>query len=199
LTLPPGGGRSIAGMSPRTDEELARGASGGCCGGTGLFGWSPPDLPADTPLKRGVDRYLPRTGVVAVLYFAAVAALVAVAQLLPARAELLVLSVAGLAAGGWCALNFWRCRHAHCLITGTGWLAFGGLTAAEAALGHSLVGGAERAVFGGVLAAGLVFECGWSAVRGTNALRRASSYPVTRNAAVRSSTDGAPQTPSGPR
>ncbi|MEA2504692.1 MAG: hypothetical protein QOG36_1735, partial [Actinomycetota bacterium] len=25
--------------------------------------------------------------------------------------------LAGLAAGTWCGLNFWRCRQAHCLVT----------------------------------------------------------------------------------
>lgn len=142
----------------------------GCC--RGLWGWSPPDLPADTAAKRRVDRYLPRTGVTAVGYFAAVAALVGVAQLLPARVDLLVLTMAGAAAGGWCTLNFWRCRHAHCVITGTGWLALAVLTAAEAGLGHSLIGGTEPALFGAVLAAGLLFECAWTCASGTNALRR---------------------------
>ena len=55
-----------------------------------LFGWSPPDLPADTALKRRVDRLLPRTGWAAALYCAAVVALLNIAPHLPERGNLAV-------------------------------------------------------------------------------------------------------------
>jgi hypothetical protein len=77
-------------------------AGGQAQGRRALFGWSPPDLPADTALKRRTDRVLPRTGVLAAAYCAVVAGL----------------------------------------------------------------------VFLAVLAASVLFECGWSMARGTNALGR---------------------------
>src|SRR5262249_40295486 len=85
-----------------------------------LFGWSPPDLPADTGLKRRADRLLPRTGWAAVLYCAVVIALLNLAPHLPERGNLAVDGLAALAAAAWCGLNFWRCRHAHCIVTSTG-------------------------------------------------------------------------------
>jgi hypothetical protein len=72
-------------------------------------------------------------GVVAV-----VVGLLSVAAQFSVRPALVVDGLAGLAAGGWCSLNFWRCRHAHCLITGPGWLAFGVFALAKAIVGHSL-------------------------------------------------------------
>jgi len=88
-----------------------------------LFGWSPPDLPADTALKRRADRLLPRTGWAAVLYCAAVIGLLNLAPHLPERGNLAVDGLAALAAAAWCGLNFWRCRHAHCIVTSAGWAA----------------------------------------------------------------------------
>ena len=43
-----------------TPGSRAGQAGGGCR--SALWGWSPPDLPADTPLKRRIDRLMPRTG-----------------------------------------------------------------------------------------------------------------------------------------
>ena len=79
-------------------------------------------------------------------------------------------ATAFLAAGGWCAPNFWRCRHAHCFLTGAGWLALGALALVEMGLGHSLVGGYEQPTFLGVLVAGLGFEGAWALWHGTNAM-----------------------------
>jgi hypothetical protein len=121
-------------------------------------------LPADTPVKRRVDRLLPR-GWPAVAYFAAVIGLLGLAQLLPAPAYLVADAVAFLAGGSWCALNFWRCRQAHCLFTGSGWLLLGLFAAAEAGLGRSLIDGDAQLVFLGVLATGLVFEGFWYLMR----------------------------------
>lgn len=157
-------------MTTHADRNVTDRAAGRCCVPDTLWGWSPPDLPADTTAKRRVDRYLPRTGLGPVLYFAAVAALVNVAHLLGTRLDLSTLTVAGVAGGGWCTLNFWRCRHAHCLITGVGWLALAVFTAVEAGIGHSLIDGDEPLVFVAVLAAGLLFECGWAAACGSNAV-----------------------------
>jgi len=72
-------------------------------------------------------------------------------------------------------VNFWRCRHAHCVITGIGWFALAGFTFFEAGLGRSLIHGDERLVFLGVLAPGLVFDGTWNVVRGTNAVSAPST------------------------
>ena len=79
---------------------------------------------------------------------------------------------AALAASAWCALSLWRCRHAHCAVTSTGWPALSVVAFAGAALGHSLISGYEQPVFLAVLAASVLFECGWSKARGTNAVGR---------------------------
>jgi hypothetical protein len=113
---------------------------------------------------------LPRSGLPLVIFFAAVVVLLNVGVVLPARIDLLAVGLASLGAGGWCSLNFWRCRHAHCLVTGTGWLALAGFTFVEAGLGRSLIHGDEGLVFLAVLAAGLVVEAAWWMMQGTNAM-----------------------------
>jgi hypothetical protein len=83
---------------------------------------------------------------------------------------LVVDGLAGLAAGGWCSLNFWRCRPAHCLIAGPGWLAFRVFALVEAGLGHSLIDGYEQPVFMGVLGLAVIFEISWYVAHHTNAI-----------------------------
>jgi hypothetical protein len=117
-----------------------------------------------------MDRILPRTGRSCAVYFLAVIALLAVAPHLPGRAGLAADGLAALAAGSWCAVNFWRCRQAHCLISGIGWLGLTLLAFAGAGLGHSVIGGYEQLVFLGVLVAALAFEGAWCLARGTNAV-----------------------------
>jgi hypothetical protein len=145
-----------------------------------LWGWSPQDLPADTALKRRADRLLPRTGVAAVLYCVAVVALLNLAPHLPERADLAVDGLAALLGAAWCGLNFWRCRHAHCLVTSTGWAALSVLAFAGAGLGHSLIGGDEQPVFLAVLAAGVVFEAAWYLLRGRNSVGRGAGSVAGR-------------------
>lgn len=135
-----------------------------------LFGWSPPDLPADTSLKRRADRLLPRTGWAAALYCAAVVVLLNLAPHLPERGNLAVDGLAALAGAAWCGMNFWRCRHAHCLVTSTGWAALSILAFTEAALGRSLIGGNEQPVFLIVLAAAVAFEVAWRLSHGSSAI-----------------------------
>jgi hypothetical protein len=150
-------------------------------GGRALWGWSPPARPASTRLERQVDRIFPRTGVPCALYLLAVIALLSIAPHLPTRAELAVDGLAALAAGSWCAANFWRCRHAHCVIDGIGWLGLALLAFAEAGLGHSIIGGHEQAVFLGVLIVALAFEGVWRLARGTNAVMPRAPPPTTRS------------------
>ena len=160
----------LAGSPTVAGAPCAPGRAGGSGRGRALWGWSPPDLPADTPLKRRADRLLPRSGVPTVACYAAVVGLLILAPRLPMAAALAADGLAALAAGAWCGLNFWRCRHAHCAVTSAGWLALSVLAFTGAALGHSLISGYEQPVFLAVLAAGLVFEAAWSWLRGSNAI-----------------------------
>lgn len=141
-------------------------------GGRALFGWSPPARLPSNRLQRVVDRTFPRTGVGCALYIVAVIALLSLAPHLPVRGDLAAGGLAALAAGSWCVANFWRCRQAHCLIDGAGWLMLAVLAFIEAGLGRSVIGGSEEAVFLGVLAVALVFEGVWRLARGTNAIAR---------------------------
>jgi hypothetical protein len=114
---------------------------------------------------------LPNTGIRAALFYVAVVALLIAAPYLPKRAELAVDGLAALAGGAWCGANFWRCRHAHCIVTGAGWLGLSVLVFGEAVVGYSLIQGNEQLVFLGVLVAALGFEVVWYLLRGTNAVR----------------------------
>lgn len=167
--------------------HTAGGSGGGtsCCVPRARQAWSPPVLPADTPVKRRVDHLLPLRGLPAVGYFAAVIGLLGLAQTLPAPAYLAVDAVAFFADGSWCALNFWRSRQAHCLLTGTGWLLLALFAAAEAGRGRSLIGGDEQLVFLGVLASSLVFEGIWHLVHHDNAMTPAQTGPAPGSAAQR--------------
>jgi len=69
-------------------------------------------------------------------------------------------------------LNFWRCRHAHCVVSSTGWLVLSVLAFTGAGLGRSLIGGDEQLVFLAVLAAAVAFEVVWRCARGTSAVTR---------------------------
>ena len=149
--------RDISTRAPAS--EPGRGAA--CCVPRGRAARFPADLPVESPVKRYADRLLPRRGLPAVGFFAAVIGLLGLAQILPAPAFLLVDAAAFLAAGSWCAVNFWRCRQAHCLVTGPGWLLLAVFTLTEAGLGHSLISGDEQLVFLGILGAGMILECLW--------------------------------------
>ncbi|MGH7685577.1 MAG: hypothetical protein ACREN2_01970 [Candidatus Dormibacteria bacterium] len=143
-----------------------------------LWGWSPTDLPADTTWKRRVDRVLPRTGGGVLLYFLAVVLALNLAGLLPRRPELVVVGLSAAAAGTWCAVNFWRCRHAHCLVGGVAWPALAAFCFVEAGLGRTLIGGDEALVFTAILVAAVAVEAGWVCARGTNAIRPRASGRV---------------------
>jgi hypothetical protein len=121
-------------------------------------------------LKRRVDALMPRTGLPLVVFYAAVIVLLNVGALLPKWLDLVAVGVASLAAGAWCGVNFWRCRHAHCLVTGPGWLALAGFAFLEAGLGRSLIYGDEGLAFLGVLAVGLLWEGVWYSAHRTHAM-----------------------------
>ena len=142
------------------------------CAPSSLWGWSPPPLPANSRFEGVVDRLMPRTGLELLLFYGFVIALLSVAPHLPRRAELVADGVAFLAAGGWCALNFWRCRHAHCVVTAGAWLPLATFAFVEAAIGRSLISGFEQPIFLGFLALGIVFEVVWQRASGSNAIGR---------------------------
>jgi len=174
------GGRPFAEQRRAAGTHPAAGSGRGtsCCVPRSQRAWSPPLLPANTPIKRRVDHIRPRAGLPAVAYFAAVIGLLGLAQILPAPAYLVVDAVAFFAGGSWCALNFWRSRQAHCLLTGSGWLLLALFAAAEAGLGRSLIGGDEQLVFLGILAIGLIFEGAWYLVHRDIAVTPAQSEPA---------------------
>ena len=135
---------------------------------------SPPRRPADTASKHLVDLVLP-TGAAERVYFVVVAALVIAAPFLPTRPGLAVGALAAVAGSVWCLANFWRCREAHCVITGAGWGGLFALQIVELGIGRSLIHGAESSAFVGILVIGLLFECCWQVAFGTNALTRDST------------------------
>jgi len=115
---------------------------------------------------------LPFTGLPVALYFRRGARRVQPRRHVPTRGGFALVGLVSLAAGRLVLADFWRCRHAHCLITGIGGLARSGFAFLEAVVGRSVIGGDEQLVFLGVLAAGVVFEAAWRLLRGTNAITR---------------------------
>jgi uncharacterized membrane protein YfcA len=155
------------------EHEVSR-TVGPSRGRRALCGWSPPSPVADTAFKRRVD--LLRIGNAASIgLVVVVVGLLNLADHLPIRPALGVDALVGFVAGGWCSLNFWRCRHAHCLITGPGWQAFGLFALVEASLGRSLIGRHEQPLFLGILGIAVIFEASWYAVSHTNAIARPPS------------------------
>lgn len=130
---------------------------------------SPPRLTSDTQAKRLADRLLPR-GRAQWVFFGLVWFALAMRPNLGVRPGLLLAAAATLAASGWCLVNFWRCREAHCALSAPGWAVLGALQLAEASTGRSLVGGTESLLFIGVLVVAYAFEFVWRARHGTNAL-----------------------------
>ena len=161
--------------SPYADQQTVQPAptkdSAVPCGRV-LCGWSPASLPADTSLNRAADTS--RVGNVAAAgVLVVVIGLLNVAPHLPLRPNLAVDGLAALVGGGWCTLNFWRCRHAHCLISGPGWLALAVFAFVEAGVGHSMIGGNEQPFFLAVLGVALAFEAVWYLRHHTNAVTSA--------------------------
>lgn len=157
-------------QTPNSSTTPVEGSVGGApCGPRPLCGWSPASLPADTTFKRRAD--LIRGGNLgAIAIIVIVVGLLNLAPHVPLRGALALDGIAALVGGAWCSLNFWRCRHAHCLVSGPGWLAFGLFALVEAGLGRSLIGGNEQLVFLGLLGVALAFEGTWFLMRHSNAV-----------------------------
>lgn len=131
---------------------------------------SPARRPAGSAVMRVVDWLMPRSGWPVCLYFIGVTVLLVAAGHVVGPAGLAMIAVAAFAGGAWCSVNFWRCRHAHCVVTGAGWLALAGVSLVGAVVGHSLIGGVEEVVFLAILALGAVFELGWYLACGSHAI-----------------------------
>lgn len=112
---------------------------------------------------------LPRSGVGCALYFLVIIMALSASGVLPRRPELVVTGLCALAAGAWCANNFWRCRHVHCLVGGAAWPALAAFCFVEAGLGRTLIAGDEGIVFASILVAAFAVEAVWVCTRGTNA------------------------------
>ena len=72
--------------------------------------------------------------------------------------------------GSYCLANFFRCREAHCIITGTGWSVLAAIAAGGALARHDVRGEVWNA-FLAVTIAGFAFEAAWKTMRGTTALK----------------------------
>lgn len=136
-----------------------------------LFGARPAALEPTRRWHGAADHFLIASR--AWLIPAAVALGVAAGQIanqLPGRYAMLPAFVYFLALGGWCTLNFARCREAHCLITGAGLDAL-----AVAALVAVIIDGHWYNLLSlmilPVLIAGFAFEVLWTSRHGENAVR----------------------------
>lgn len=122
-----------------------------------------------------IDPILP-TGAWRCAFFIAIAVGISAAGQLPTTPGLALGAATTLVASSYCLLNFWRCRQAHCIISGTGWAALGLFATAETALGHSLIHRNEGAAFVAILVIAVAFEAFWRTGHGTNALRATDRY-----------------------
>lgn len=132
------------------------------------------DLPTPPPTTVGqrlADRYRDLAGPVFRMPIGVLVAIgVAVAAgWLPVRAGMALDALFLLAIGVYCAANFWRCREAHCVITGTGWTA-AGLAAMLAAVGGYAWNDALWIWFLIVWVVGLTFEFAVRRRTGSNVL-----------------------------
>ncbi len=109
--------------------------------------------------------------------FATVAVAALVTSALGPVSGLLLEAAFFLVAGTYCLANFYRCREAHCIVTGTLWtaLAVAGLVAA---LAGRDVRSAEWVAFVAIALTAYGFEALWKAARGTNALRLGEPQPA---------------------
>lgn len=133
----------------------------------------PVALPATTRWHRGADRLL--RAVYALGTVGLVAVVLAgflVAALLPESVGIWLAGILYLAVGGYCSLNFWRCREAHCIVTGIGFTVLGLAVLAAAVGARTVVFEHEGSVLLGVLAAAIAFEAAWRWRHGSNVVRR---------------------------
>lgn len=143
-----------------------------------------------------LQRLLPTAGWRCAL-FIAFAVGISAAGRLPTTPGLALGAATTLVASSYCLLNFWRCREAHCIISGTGWAALGLFETAEIAVGHSLIHRNEGAAFVAILVIAFAFEAFWRTRHGTT--WRASSTRFVKGPSAGSSGGLAARRPCPPR
>jgi len=139
-----------------------------CVGGT----CAPPASPPGSGLERALDAY---TNVTAPFLrgcyvFVTVAAAAAASSLLGPVVGLLLEAAFLLVAGTYCLANFFRCREAHCIVTGVGWSALAIASLSAAVAGRDIRSTAWIA-FLAIAVTGHGFEAIWKLAHGSNALR----------------------------
>ena len=132
----------------------------------------PPSLAATRGWHSRADRFLIGSRPLIVPVFVLLGFLASFAgSRIPERWSVLPLAVYFLTVGGWCSLNFARCREAHCAITGAGLTALAGAAFVAVGLGRDWRDPLWLAALG-VLVAGFLFETIWTAAHGHNAVRQ---------------------------
>ena len=132
---------------------------------------SPPASPARTIFEHAVDRYVAVANpfLRGCLVFLVVGAVAVASVRLGPEAGLTLVAAYLIIHATHCLANFLRCREAHCIVTGTGWLVLAGV-AAGGALTQQDVRSAVWDAFLAVTIAGFGFEFVWKAIRGSSAL-----------------------------
>lgn len=133
----------------------------------------PPALPASTRWHRIADRFL--RGVYALGNMGLLAVLLGgffIASLLPDHLGVWLAAALYLAVGLYCSVNFWRCREAHCVVTGIGFTTLGISLLLAAAGVPTFISEHDGQILLGTLVLAVGFEAVWRALHGTNAVRR---------------------------
>lgn len=133
--------------------------------------WShPPSLPATSRGRRGADKALRSVDSSGRLGLLALVLAFVLAFVLPDGIGIWFAGVLYLAVGLYCSVNFWRCREAHCVITGGGFTVLG-LAVLAAAVGMPTVIAAYASpIVLGILVLAVAFETTWRARYGTKAV-----------------------------
>jgi hypothetical protein len=139
-----------------------------CVGGS----CAPPANPAHTTVERALDRYVALTApfLQGCLVFVVVGAVAFASFQLGPIAGLALIAGYLSVHGTYCLANFFRCREAHCIVTGVGWSVLA-LVAVGGVLAERDIRRAVWDAFLAVTIVGFAFEFVWTAVRGSNALR----------------------------
>jgi hypothetical protein len=139
-----------------------------CIGGSCAL----PARPAHNRLERILDRYVGLTAPLlrGCLVFCVVGAVWAASFRFGPTAGLVLTAAYLTVHSTYCLSNFVRCREAHCIVTGIGWLVLVAVAVEGALAGQDF----RRAVWDAFLAvaiAGFAVELIWTAARGSTALR----------------------------
>ena len=151
-------------MTPNTNRGLLSCCSSFLC-----------ERPSSLAQTRGwharVDRFLEVSRPLVVPTFVALGFFASFAgDRLSSRQALLPAAAFFALVGGWCSLNFARCREAHCVVVGIGYGTLAGAALVGFAFDRHWTEKLWLAALA-VLAAGAVFEAAWTAWRGSNAIR----------------------------